>query len=159
MRAAADARNGTIGENNFEAEHVIARHAVFQTARAAGVGGDVSADGAIRAAGGIGGVKQSAFFDCFLQGLREDAGLNHRDEIIGVDFLDAIHVHQAKGNAAMQRHATANITKARAAGRDGKAMLIGEAQQGGNALCAARQGHGIRQVRGKPFVTRKLLTD
>ena len=44
-----------IGQNDFEAENVIASDAIFQAARAAGVGRDVAADEIMRAAGGIGG--------------------------------------------------------------------------------------------------------
>ena len=63
VRAAAEADDGAVGEDDFEAEHVIAGDAVFEAARAAGVGGDVAADEIVRAAGGVGRIKQSAPLD------------------------------------------------------------------------------------------------
>ena len=46
------------GEHGLDAEHVVGGHAVFQAMRAAGVEGDVAADGADRLAGRIGRVVQ-----------------------------------------------------------------------------------------------------
>ena len=70
VRAPAEPRRSAVRQHHFQAQHIIARDAVFQAARAAGVGGDVAADGAIRAAGGIGRIKQPALFDRLLQMLR-----------------------------------------------------------------------------------------
>ena len=67
VRAAAEAHDRAVGEDDFQAEHVIAGDAVFQAARPAGVGGDVAADGTVRPAGGIGRIKQALRFDCLLQ--------------------------------------------------------------------------------------------
>ena len=47
VRAAAEPDDGAVGEHDFEAEHVVAGDAVFQAARAAGVGDDVAADEAL----------------------------------------------------------------------------------------------------------------
>ena len=63
VRASAEADDGAVGQNDFEAEDVIAGDAVFQAARAAGVGGDVAADEIVRAAGGVGRIKQAALLD------------------------------------------------------------------------------------------------
>src|SRR5216683_5190853 len=41
---AAEAQDFTAGQYDSEADDVVARHAVFETARAAGVGGDIAAD-------------------------------------------------------------------------------------------------------------------
>ncbi len=49
VRAPAQPQHGAVGQHDFQAEHVIAGDAVFEAARAAGVGDDVAADG-IRAA-------------------------------------------------------------------------------------------------------------
>jgi len=54
VRAAAKSHDVSIRQHDFEAEHIVARHAVLQTARPARVRGDVSADAAIRAARRVG---------------------------------------------------------------------------------------------------------
>ena len=45
--ASAGAQHIAVAEYHFEADHIIAGHTVFQTARAARVRRDISADGAI----------------------------------------------------------------------------------------------------------------
>ena len=60
VRAAAESDDRAVGQHDFQAEDVIAGDAVFEAARAAGVGGDVAADEIVRAAGGVGRIKQAA---------------------------------------------------------------------------------------------------
>ena len=67
VRAAAEADDGAVGEDDFQAEHVIAGDAVFQAARSAGVGGDVAADEIVGAAGGVGRIKKPRFSTAVLQ--------------------------------------------------------------------------------------------
>ena len=122
MRAAADADDRAVGEHDFQAEDVIAGDAVFQAARAAGVGGDVAADVVIRAAGGIGRIKEAVLSTASCNCFRDDARLDDGDEIVGVDFLDAVHAFERKHDAAAHRHTAADVTKARPAGGDGNAM-------------------------------------
>ena len=55
VRAAAEPDDVAVGEHDFEAENELAGDAVFQTARAAGVGGDVAADGISARLAGSGG--------------------------------------------------------------------------------------------------------
>ena len=152
VRASADADDGAVGQHDFEAEDVIARDAVFQTARAAGVGGDVAADEIVRAAGGVGRIKQAALFNGFLKFLRDDARLHDGDKISGVDFLDPVHAFQRKHDAAMHGHAAADIAVAGAARGDGNFVLIGKAQNGGNGFGGAGQGDGVGLLGGEPFV-------
>ena len=57
---AAGLDDGAIGQHQFEAEHVIGGDAVGQRVRAAGVFGDIAADGAGALAGGVGRVEVAA---------------------------------------------------------------------------------------------------
>ena len=59
--ASAQADDVAAGQDDFQTEDKIAGDAVFEAARAAGVGGDVAADGAIGAAGGIGRIVEPLF--------------------------------------------------------------------------------------------------
>src|SRR5208283_5460388 len=117
VRATAEPDDGSIGENDLKAENVVAGDAVLEAARPAGVGGNVAADEIVRAAGGIGRIKQTAFLDGLLQFFRDDAGFNDGDKIGGVDFLDAIHAFEREYDAAAHRHTAADVAVARAARR------------------------------------------
>src|ERR1035437_3685754 len=107
--ASAKALNCAVGEDDFKTEDVIAGAAVFQTARAAGVGGDVAADEVVRAAGGIGRIKQSAPLDPVLKLFGVYARLDDGHEIGGVNLLDAVHAFKRKHDAAAHGHAAANV--------------------------------------------------
>ena len=106
----------------------------------------------VRAAGGVGRIEQTALLDGLLELRRVHAGLDHGDEVGGVDLLDAVHARQRKHDAAAHRHAAAHVAVARAARGDRDAVAVGEAQGGRDRLRAAGQDDGVRQVRGEPFV-------
>src|SRR5208283_712202 len=113
--ASAEALNCAVGEDDFQTEDIIAGDAVFQTARTAGVGGDVAADEVVRAAGGVGRIKEAAPLDPVLKMFGVHARLDDGDEIGGVDVLDAVHAFKRKHDAAAHGHAAANVAMARAA--------------------------------------------
>ena len=106
----------------------------------------------VGAAGRVGRIEQALLLDRLLQLLGVDAGLDDGDEVGGVDFLDAVHALQRKHDAAVHGHAAADVAVAGAARRDRNAVAVGEAQDGGDGLGAARQGDGVGPVRGEPFV-------
>ena len=84
-RAAAGAQHGAVGQHDFQRQHVVGRHAVFQAARAAGVLGDVAADRALLERGRIGRVEQAHALDGGLQVGRDDAGPDHGHPVDRVD--------------------------------------------------------------------------
>ncbi len=67
--------------------------------RSTGIGRDGAADTAIGAAGGVGRVEEAAFFDGVLECLQNHAGFGDGDEIIRVDFEDAIHPFEGQSDA------------------------------------------------------------
>jgi len=115
-----------VRQHNLESKHVIARHAVLETARAAGVGGDVAADAAVGAAGRVGRIIQPLGLGGTLQLSRDDARLNHGDEVVPADFPDALHFGQAQRNAATHRDAAADVALPRTARGHRNAMPVGE---------------------------------
>ena len=94
MRAATEPNDFAVGQNHFQPEHVIARDAIFQAARPAGIRGDVSTNGAIGTARGVRRIKEPLLFNRILQLRRNHARFNNRDEIGSVNFLDTIHPGQ-----------------------------------------------------------------
>ena len=56
---AAELDHFAVGQHGLDAQHVVGGHAVFQTVRAAGVEGDVAADGADQLAGRVGRIVET----------------------------------------------------------------------------------------------------
>ena len=154
VRASAEADERAVSQRDFEAEHVVAGDAIFEAARATGVGGDVAAEAAIRATRGIRRIEQSLLLHGILQRLGVNARLDDGDEIRPGDFLDAIHPLDREHDAAAVGHASAHVAVARAARGDGNAMVAGEAQDGGDRLRVAREHHGVGDAGGEPFIRR-----
>ena len=117
VRAPAEAQHRAVGEDDLQAEHVIAGDAVLEAARAAGVGDDVAANRIVRPAGRVRRIEEPLLLDCLLEFLRVNAGLDHRHKVGGVDFLDPVHARQRKHDAAADGHAAADVAVARAARR------------------------------------------
>ena len=152
MGAPANAHDRSIRQNGFQPEHVITRDAVLQTARPAGVRGNVAADEAFILAGRIWWIIQSFSFNCGLKIFGDHTWLHHRDKIGRVDFLDAIHSSQRKHNAAAHRHAPAHVTMAGSTRSHRDITRVGEAKERRDGFRAARLCDRIWFVGGEPFV-------
>ncbi len=148
----AGANDRAIGQDDLKPQDILARNAVFEAARAAGIGGQVAADEIFRAARRIGRVKQLPFFHLRLEVCSDDGGLHDGDEISLINLQNPIHPLRGKGDAAPNRNATSHVAMAGAAGGHGNFMLVGEFQDFGNRLNRAGQGNGIGLMRGEPFV-------
>ncbi len=159
VSASAQPEDGSIGENNFEAEHIVSRDAVLEAAGATRVGADVAADDIVFPAGRVGWVKQALLFDCVLECLGINAGLDDGHEVGGVDFLDAIHPCQRKHDAAADGHAATDVALPGPARRDRDVVPAGEAQQRRDRAGAAWQNYGVRFVRREPFIASVFLQD
>ena len=94
MRAPAQRQHRAIGPYRLQAQDVIPRHAILETARAAGVGGHSAANTAISAAGRIGGIIQPFLLRCILERFQNHARLHHGHKITRIDFLDPVHALQ-----------------------------------------------------------------
>ena len=154
VRAPAGAQHAAIGEHDLETEHVVARHAVFQTARAARVRRDVSADAAILQARGVRRVVEPLRAHRRLELAGDDARLDHGDSIGEVDLLYPIHPREREHDAAARRHAAADVAVARAARRHGQAAAVREFHQPAHLLCRAGEDHDLRLAARKPLVAR-----
>ena len=109
------------GEHRLQAQHVVAGHAVLQPAQAAGVLGDVAADGRNLPRPRIGRIEQPVLAGRLVDRLRDDAGLDLDREIPRVDLQNAIHPREAQHDAPGHRHAAAAQAGARAARDDRRA--------------------------------------
>ncbi len=154
VRAPAAAQHAAVGEDDLEAEHIVARHAVFQAARPAGVRGDIAADAAFLQRRGIGWIEEPDLAHLRLKVAGDHARLHHGDAVGKMDLLDAIHARHAQRDAAAHGHAAADVAHAGAARRHRDAVAIREAQGFFHVRARARQHHDVRIPRGKPAVSR-----
>ena len=114
-RLPADAHDFAIGQDQFQAGHVIRRHAVGKRVRPAGIFGNVSADRARSLARRIGREIQAQMLDGAREVEIHDAGLNDGAQICRVDFENAIHARKSDDDAAVARDRSSGKSRARAA--------------------------------------------
>ena len=119
MGAPPDPRHGAVGQHDFEPEDVVAGHAVFQTARTARIGRDVSADAAILQTRRIRWVKKSLVPRGLLQTSGDHPRLDHSDEVLRAQLFDPVHPRGREHDAAAHRNAPAHVAVAGPAGRHG----------------------------------------
>ena len=129
-RPTADPDRAPVGEHHLEAEHGVPRHPVPDTAKAAGVGGDVAADGRELEAGRVRRVGQAGhrgrLLQCPVDETRPDRGL-HR---VWLKVDDVVHRLGAKDDAAVDRVGAAAEPRARAARHHRYPLLRGDPDRG-----------------------------
>ena len=125
-RLAAEPHDLAVGQHHLEAEHVVGRHAVLQRVRAAGVVGDVAADGAGLLARGVGRVVEALRPHRPREVQVDQPRLDHGDLVVVVDLEHAVHPHQRDHEAALGGQAAAGEPGAGAARDEGHALAVGE---------------------------------
>src|SRR5207237_436258 len=108
------------GRDDFEAQHVVLRHAVLRGAYAARVLRDVAADVGVFVRRRVGRIEQPNGFDRLLQRVGRHARLGDGVEVIHVVLSDPVHAIRADDDAAVHGHSAAAVTHAAAARRDWK---------------------------------------
>jgi len=130
----------------------VARDAVLQAARAAGVRGDVASELAFLEARGIGRIKEAELTRLRLKISRDDAGLHHADAVDGIDFENAVHPRERDDDAVLLRHASADVAATRAARCDGNFALVRKAEQRRDLFGLARKKNSLRKRAGEPGI-------
>ncbi len=106
-RATAGAQAGAVDQEHVEAEHVVAGDTVFEGAGAAGVLGDVAAEGADLERVGIGWIEEALGLDGGVEVGEEDARLDHGELLVAIDLLDGLHPESAEDDAPGDRYRAA----------------------------------------------------
>ena len=119
MGAPPHPRHRAVGQHDLESEDVVAGHTVFQTARTARIGRDVSADAAILQARRIRRVKKSLVPRGLLQMSSDYPRFDHGDEVLRAHLFDPVHQRRREHDAAAHRNTTAHVAVAGPAGRHG----------------------------------------
>ena len=149
------------GEHGFDPEDVVRGHAVFQAVRAAGVEGDVAADGANGLAGGVGRKVQAV--RCRGEGHVEvdHAGLDDGDALRRVEAEDAVEAIERDDDAIRDGKRAAGEAGAAAARDEGQALRVAEADEGDDFVwrLGKSDGQRARAKRREPvaFIRREAL--
>ena len=123
-------------------------HAVAQHVIAAGIGGDIAADGAAAFRTQAQGKQQTFGSGRFLCLFESDAGFGGQRHAVRVDGADAVHARQAQQHFAVERNLSADQTGIAALGHDGGAGLVADGEDCGDFL----GGRGLEQQRAVAVV-------
>ena len=133
------------GEDGFEAEDVVGRHAVFQAMRATGIEGDVAADGADGLARRIGRVVETVGRDGEGHGGVDHARLDDGEALGGIDAEDAVEAVERDDETAGNGRGTTGKTRAAAAGDEGNFFGVAESDECDDLGLGFRDGDGERR--------------
>ncbi len=143
---AADIENLAIHHHDADGEHVVHRHPVFQAMRAAGIGGDVAADGAGDLARRVRRIEEA--FGCGGLGDADigEAGLDAGNAVGRVDRQNLVHAREAEHDRVLERQRAAAKRGAGPARHDLDVVLVAEAQDLADLLGGGRQHDRERQA-------------
>ena len=126
LSGATERHYGAVRHHRFDTQDMIDGHAVFQSMRAARVGGDVAADSTRPLTRWIGGIVVASPLQSLGQMHVDEARFNHREAVAHVDFQDLLHSRQSQHHSTADRQTAASQTGAGTAGDEGKLQFIAE---------------------------------
>ncbi len=143
-------RGRAIGQQRVDGDDVLARVAVAQRARAAGIVGDHAADGGARGGGDVDRKPQSVGLQLPVQFIEHDAGLDDATSVVDIELQ---HLVEMFGAIDDQRRVDGlpALRGAAAARRDGNALLPRDRNRPIGFVYRARRHHAHRHdliVRG-----------
>ena len=142
----ADIDDLAVHQHHADAEHIIGGDAVFQAMGAAGIGGDIAADGAGDLARRVRRVEEAVSGDRLGNGGIGDAGLDPSHAVHQVERQNFAHAGQAQHDGVLERQGAAAERGAGPARHDLDVVLVAEAQDGAHLLGRRRQHHRHRQA-------------
>jgi hypothetical protein len=151
----AHGRNhGTVCENRFDAKHLLAHHAVTHDAVAAGIGGDVAADGRAAPCAQVQRKKQSGVLGGFLDFLQGSACTDGHRAVDTVNGFNTTHPFHRQHEVSRARSATAHETGQPAMRHHALAGLAAQPEHGGDFSSGRRpdDGHGLTAALWRPTV-------
>ena len=120
---AADLDDRAVDEHHLQAEHVVRRHPVFQTMRAAGIHADIAGDRAGELRGWIGRIKEAVRHNGIGDAEIGDAGFDAHRAVGVIDGQDARHLGDAQHHRILLRDGAAGKRSAGAARHDVDAIV------------------------------------
>ena len=136
-----------VGEHGFEAEHLLAHHAVADHRIAAGVGGDRAADRSGPARAEVQREGETFRLRPLLHGLQHGARLHRHRRALGVYLLDPVHPLQTEQNVRGRGVRAGDQTRAAAVGHDRLARRRAAANDQGEFFGRGRAHDCARHAR------------
>src|ERR687890_1597136 len=124
--ATPDVRHRAIRQHDLCAHHVVCGKAVLQAVDAAGVLGQVAADGGDDLAGRVWGVVVALVGDLLAHPHVDDARLDHDALVRDVHLKNLAHPGEHDQNARLDRQGPAREAGPRAAGNKGNSLIVAE---------------------------------
>jgi hypothetical protein len=124
----AEPNDSAVAQDNLESENIVASDSVFEATGTACIGGDISAQGGLFEAGGVGRVEEISAHGVRTKFGGDDARLDNGHSIGGGYLQNPIHFHEGDDEATTDGNAAAHVTATRAAGGDGNAVAVGEGE-------------------------------
>ena len=118
VRRSAQVHPLAVGQNRFQAEHVVGRDPVFQAARTARIFTHVAAQRGYLLAGGVRSVEKAQGGERVLQLQVGHTGLDDGSAVLRVDAEDAVQARQADGQPAVRQDRPAGQVGPEAAGHE-----------------------------------------
>jgi len=135
-----------VGQDAGDPHDVVARHAVFEAAQAAGVFRHVAADRGDRLGTGVGGIEEALRGDGVEEVEGDDARLDRCRKVFLVDLQDAVHPGHADDHAALDGGAAAGKSGAGPPGNDGEPLLSAEVHGEDEVLLRLRIDDDVRNI-------------
>ena len=128
MSSSAEPNDSAVAQDNLESENIVAGDSVFEAAGAACIGGDISAQGGLFEAGGVGRVEEISAHGIRAKFGGDDARLDN-GHAIGRGYLEnTVHFHEGDDKASTDGNAATHVTATRSAGGYGNAVAMGEGE-------------------------------
>ena len=141
--------DGAVRQHRFQTQHHVAHHAVADDAVAAGIGGDVAADGGRAARAQIEREQQALGIGRLARRLQRAAGLDRHGGGDAIDLQHPVHALQRQRQRAI---GIAAFDQARLAapGHDRLPGFVAQAQHGGDLSGIGGTQHGERRAHAAP---------
>ena len=149
-----------IGKDGANPQHMVGCHAVLQAMHAAGVEGDIAADGADELARWIRSVIEAVA----LRGLGylqiDRPGLDHGDSLAGIQPENPVETIESNDDPVLNRQRTSREAGSAAAGHEGNAVVMTGSHRGDHLLGALGKDHcprtGFEGGQGIRLIGRQL---
>ena len=143
-QAAQAVPDAAVGQHNLQTEHQIAHIAVAQHLHAAGVGGDVAADGGRSFRRQRQGEQAVGAGGRLLHLLQDGAGLDRDGVVVGIHMADTVHAGKAYQHLVFVRDAAADQARVAALRHDADAGLGTGGDHRRDFVRSARPDHALR---------------
>src|SRR5262249_1899891 len=136
---AAGVHHAAVGQDELQTQDMVDGHAVFERVGAAGVGGDVAADGAGPLAGRVGGKVIPVRLQVIRQPQVDHARVDDGVAVAVIDLEDALHPCQRQDDPAADGQAPSGEAGPGPAGQEGYVEFVADADDVHDLLGGGRE--------------------